>query len=65
VKYQTIDPAGNPTAVFYKRCTVDLRSGEIVIADVPCRNLEDVLGGFGRSFQDLMRSQKILTPLAR
>jgi len=27
----------------------------MTLADVPCRNLEDVLGGFGRSFQDLAK----------
>ncbi len=53
MKFQTTDPASNPSAIFYKRCTVDLKSGEMTFADVPCRNLEDVLGGFGRSFQDL------------
>ena len=53
MKIQTTDPATHPEAIFYRRCTVDLRSGEIRYADVPCRNLEDVLGGFGRSFQDL------------
>jgi len=55
MKFQTTDPAANPSAVLYRRCTVDLQSGEMTFADVPCRNLEDVLGGFGRSFQDLAR----------
>jgi aldehyde:ferredoxin oxidoreductase len=55
MKFQTTDPALNPSAVFYKCCTVDLRSGEITMTDVPCRNLEDVLGGFGRSFQALAK----------
>ena len=50
---QTTDPVAEPSAVLYKRCTVDLASGQQSIVDVPCRNLEDVLGGFGRSFQDL------------
>jgi len=53
----TTDPATNPSAVSYKRCTVDLQTGEVSFADVPCRNLEDVLGGFGRSFQDLAKRQ--------
>ena len=53
MKFQTTDPAANPSKVFYRRATVDLASGAITFADVPCRNLEDVLGGFGRSFQDL------------
>ncbi len=57
MKYETTDPAANPAAVAYKRCTVDLQTGEIVFADIPCRNLEDVLGGFGRSFQDLAQRQ--------
>ncbi len=53
MQYTTTDPAANPRGVLYKRCTVDLQSGEISFSDLPCRNLEDVLGGFGRSFQDL------------
>jgi aldehyde:ferredoxin oxidoreductase len=53
MKFQTTDPAANPAAILYKRCSIDLGTGEINIADLPCRNLEDVLGGFGRSFQDL------------
>lgn len=53
MKIQTTDPATRPEAIGYRRCTIDLRSGEIGFADLPCRNLEDVLGGFGRSFQDL------------
>ena len=43
----------DPKAVFYTRCTIDLASGEVRMEDLPCRNLEDVLGGFGRSFQIL------------
>src|ERR1044071_845128 len=42
-----------PGAVAYARATVDLASRDVRIEDVPCRNLEDVLGGFGRSFQIL------------
>jgi aldehyde:ferredoxin oxidoreductase len=57
MKFQTTDPAANPSAISYKRCSVDLRSGDMSFADVPCRNLEDVLGGFGRSFQDLAKRQ--------
>ncbi|HEY5674890.1 MAG TPA: aldehyde ferredoxin oxidoreductase C-terminal domain-containing protein [Malonomonas sp.] len=53
MKFHTTDPAAEPSAVFYKRCTLDLQSGKMTLADLPCRNLEDVLGGFGRSFQDL------------
>jgi len=51
--FQTTDPAAHPEAILYRRCTVDLCSGKIRHSDVSCRNLEDVLGGFGRSFQDL------------
>jgi len=57
MKYTTTDPAAEPSAVAYKRCTVDLKTGTVSFADVPCRNLEDVLGGFGRSFQDLAQRQ--------
>lgn len=41
----------DPRNVFYSRCTIDLPSGRVRVEDVPCHNLEDVLGGFGRSFQ--------------
>jgi len=51
MKILTSHPAAEPAAVLYRRCTVDLRSGAMRQEDVPCRNLEDVLGGFGRSFQ--------------
>ncbi|MDT8420066.1 MAG: aldehyde ferredoxin oxidoreductase C-terminal domain-containing protein [Desulfuromonadales bacterium] len=53
MKIQTSDPVSEPSAILYKRCTVNLSSGEQKTEDIPCRNLEDVLGGFGRSFQDL------------
>jgi len=53
MKYLTSDPASEPSSILYNRCTVDLKSGAISQQDVPCRNLEDVLGGFGRSFQIL------------
>ena len=43
----------DPTAVLYSRCTIDLSSRDVLIKDIPCRNLEEVLGGFGRSFQIL------------
>jgi aldehyde:ferredoxin oxidoreductase len=39
--------------VLYMRCTLDLPSRYCRIEEVPCRNLEEVLGGFGRSFQIL------------
>lgn len=51
MKFLTRYPAAEPASVFYRRCTVDLQSGAMQMEDVPCRNLEDVLGGFGRSFQ--------------
>ncbi|MGB9080859.1 MAG: aldehyde ferredoxin oxidoreductase C-terminal domain-containing protein [Desulfuromonadaceae bacterium] len=53
MKYLTSEPAAEPASVLYSRCTVDLKNGEMRFEDVPCRNLEDVLGGFGRSFQIL------------
>jgi aldehyde:ferredoxin oxidoreductase len=40
-----------PASVLYSRATVDLTAGSVKLEEVPCRNLEDVLGGFGRSFQ--------------
>jgi len=53
MKFLTTDPSAEPSGILYKCCTFDLRTGRQQIEDVPCRNLEDVLGGFGRSFQDL------------
>lgn len=53
MKHFTSDPATEPSSVVYSRCTVDLKTGSIKYEEVPCRNLEDVLGGFGRSFQIL------------
>jgi aldehyde:ferredoxin oxidoreductase len=53
MKFLTTDPSAKPSGVLYKRCIIDLRTGSQLIEEVPCRNLEDVLGGFGRSFQDL------------
>jgi len=46
-------PASGVASVLYRRCTINLASRSIVVQEVPCRNLEDVLGGFGRSFQVL------------
>ena len=60
MKFQTTDPAKHPELVFYRRCTVDLKTGAMKTEDVPCRNLEDVLGGFGRSFQ-LLAERNIKT----
>ena len=45
--------AQNPERVIYHRATIDLATGSVTIEEVPCRNLEEVLGGFGRSFQYL------------
>ncbi|MCK4535894.1 MAG: aldehyde:ferredoxin oxidoreductase [Desulfuromonadales bacterium] len=53
MRFQTTDPASHPDSVLYKRCTVDLNTAEMTMVEAPCRNLEDVLGGFGRSFQML------------
>jgi aldehyde:ferredoxin oxidoreductase len=58
MRFETTHPAAEPAKVLYRRCTVDLRTGAMRQEDVPCRNLEDVLGGFGRSFQ-LLAERKI------
>ncbi|MBU5613879.1 aldehyde ferredoxin oxidoreductase C-terminal domain-containing protein [Geomonas azotofigens] len=42
-----------PSTVSYRRCTVNLEQGTVSFQSLPCANLEDVLGGFGRSFQVL------------
>jgi hypothetical protein len=44
MRFLTTDPAAEPSGVLYKRCTVDLSTGEQQIEEIPCRNLEDVLG---------------------
>lgn len=44
----------DPSKVRYTRATIDLAAESIAVEEVPCANLEDVLGGFGRSFQMLM-----------
>jgi aldehyde:ferredoxin oxidoreductase len=53
MKILTTNPVAEPEKVLYRRATVNLKSGAIKVEEIPCRNLEDVLGGFGRSFQDL------------
>lgn len=53
MRFLTNRPDLDPAGILYNRCTVDLASGAISFAEVPCRNVEDVLGGFGRSFQIL------------
>ena len=53
MKLLTTDPVSEPQKILYRRAVVDLTSGAVTMTDVPCRNFEDVLGGFGRSFQDL------------
>lgn len=60
MKSTSTDLAGQPGAILYRRCTVDLASGRIAMEDVPCRNLEEALGGFGRSFQ-LLAERRITT----
>ncbi len=49
----TTNPVADPKSVLYQRCTIHLASKDIKLEDIACRNLEDVLGGFGRSFQML------------
>ena len=58
------NPGSNPASVLYRRCTVALDSGSITMEEVPCGNLEDVLGGFGRSFQMLAR-RRVQTAYSR
>ena len=55
MRIETNNPISNPAQVFYKRCTVDLATRAMTFEDVPCGNFEDVLGGFGRSFQLLAK----------
>ncbi len=48
-----VENQNDPKAVLYSRCTIDLSSRDVRFKDVPCRNLEEVLGGAGRSLQFL------------
>ena len=58
------NPGSDPAAVRYRRCTVALDSGKVIMEEIPCGNLEDVLGGFGRSFQMLAR-RRVQTAYSR
>ncbi len=58
MRFLTTNPVAEPEKILYRRCTVDLQTGEIHLEEVPCRNLEEVIGGFGRSFQ-LLAERKI------
>ena len=49
----TDTPRPEPKDVLYSRATINLATGGVSLEEVPCANLEDVLGGFGRSFQIL------------
>ncbi len=53
MKFLTTDPVAHPEKILYRRGIVNLEDGSKTFEDVPCSNLEDVLGGFGRSFQIL------------
>ncbi|MBN1958237.1 MAG: aldehyde:ferredoxin oxidoreductase [Desulfuromonadales bacterium] len=59
MRFETTDPVAHPELIFYRRCTLNLETGEQRFEEVPCQNLEDVLGGFGRSFQQL--AQRTIT----
>ena len=45
----TTDQATAIRAVCYTECSVNLGAGAITIAEKPCQDMEDVLGGFGRA----------------
>ncbi len=57
MRIETNNPIISPSHVYYKRCTVNLPTQAMSFEDVPCGNLEDVLGGFGRSFQLLAKRE--------
>ncbi|WP_224982412.1 aldehyde ferredoxin oxidoreductase C-terminal domain-containing protein [Geomonas agri] len=57
MRLTTNTPGSDPSAVLYSRCTVSLGNGQIIMEEIPCRNLEEVMGGFGRSFQMLAERQ--------
>ena len=41
------------TSISYQQCRVNLNNADIQIRTISCKNMEDVLGGFGRSYQIL------------
>lgn len=45
----------DPSSVIYNRCTINLEDQAVSFEEVPCQNVEDILGGFGRSFQMLAK----------
>ena len=45
----------DPQSIIYSRCVIDLATGAVRIEEVPCENLEEVLGGFARSFRILAK----------
>ncbi len=51
--------AADPASVQLSRLTVDLAAGSSHRSVERCRNLEDVLGGFGRSFQLLAEREVV------
>ena len=42
-------------SISYQQCLVNLNSTDIQIKTINCKNMEDVLGGFGRSYQILAK----------
>jgi len=42
-------------SISYQQCLVNLNSADIQIKTINCKNMEDVLGGFGRSYQILAK----------
>jgi len=45
--------SSNFEAIKYQQCVVNLDSATIKIHEISCKNLEDVLGGFGRAYRIL------------
>ena len=44
-------------SISYQQCLVDLNRADIQTKTITCKNMEDVLGGFGRSYQILAKRQ--------
>ncbi|MGB1800581.1 MAG: aldehyde ferredoxin oxidoreductase C-terminal domain-containing protein [Gammaproteobacteria bacterium] len=42
-------------SISYQQCVVNLNNADIQIKTINCKNMEDVLGGFGRSYQILAK----------
>jgi hypothetical protein len=51
MRCETTQEAKQITDYQFRRCTINLDRGEFVFEGLSCQDLEDFLGGIGRSFK--------------